>query len=458
MSIGAIVVLLFGCVTFLLVRSAMMRVHYSMLHDESRSIATSLATSCARPLLTGEILTIKQRIDDAVRTTPAIRYVIVRDTEGDVLAHTFERNVPEDLSRPLVMPSAEKAEVVVFDSPEGAVFACSAPILGGRAGTLDLGISDLDLRQETASLSELLAWGLILCASVGTLLALMLAWLLTGPIRQLVEASRRVEMGDFDARARIHSSDEIGRLSLAFNRMGESLLGYRAQVEEKERARLAIIERIVDLQEEERRAISRELHDQIGQSLSALLLDVQSNGGAAAPEGKRRVETERAIVQLIENVRRLAWDMRPPVLDDHGLDSALSRYAKDMSRKAGVDIHYEYCRQIGMGRAPGRVEVTLYRVAQEAITNVVRHSGADRASIVVLHRTGEIVLIVEDNGRGFDVDAVLRDPSRALGLTGTRERMGLLGGRFSIESTPGQGTTVRVSIPLAGTEPCPSAS
>jgi signal transduction histidine kinase len=298
-------------------------------------------------------------------------------------------------------------------------------------------------------------WGLILCMAFGICLALWLTGILTRPIHHLVQSANRIREGEFETRAQVFSNDEIGRLAVAFNQMGEALMLYRQEVQAKEKARLSLIERIVQVQEDERKSISRELHDHFGQSLLALLLQVQAgcqfNSGTC--EYARLSDSlcscaEKTIRQIIEDVHRLAWGMRPSILDDYGLDSALARHIEEVGKAAGLQIDYQFTSPDGLKRLPGRIEVPLFRIAQEAITNMIRHAKASHASVVVLRQLHEITMLVEDDGQGFDVGLVQEKGDQSLGLVGMRERVNLLGGSFVIESVRGEGTTIRVRIPL----------
>ena len=224
--------------------------------------------------------------------------------------------------------------------------------------------------------------------------------------------------------------------------MAEGLSEYRREVAEKEDARQALIERLVNAQEEERRAISQELHDHLGQSLLALLLRLERSRGVPADVSADLGFRLRGIV---EDVRRLAWGMRPSILDDFGLDSALARHTEEIATAAGIDIGYQYTQVPGTGRLPPPVEITLFRIVQEALSNVVRHAEASSASVVVLQRRDEVTLLVEDDGCGFDAVGCSR--ARGLGLGGMRERVALVGGRCDLESSLGRGTVVRVRIP-----------
>jgi signal transduction histidine kinase len=157
---------------------------------------------------------------------------------------------------------------------------------------------------------------------------------------------------------------------------------------------------------------------------------------------------EKAIRQTISEVRELAWGMRPSILDDYGLDSALARHIQDISKHSGLSIDYHFSSSPGLDRLPGRIEISLFRITQEAITNIQRHAKASNASVVVLRQRHEITLLIEDDGQGFDPSILSEKGDKCLGLLGMRERVALLGGSVVIETIPGEGTTIRAKIPI----------
>ncbi len=271
---------------------------------------------------------------------------------------------------------------------------------------------------------------------------------MTRPVDKLVEAADGIRAGRFESRAVIYSDDEIGQLAVAFNHMAETLESYRRVVQEKDETRISLIEKIIQTQENERKTLSRELHDQFGQSLLALHLRVESNVDQARLDPDLGGEIQRNISELIDDIHRLVQGMRPPVLDDFGLDVALRGMVSEALSSEGLSIDYHYSGPEGQGRLPGRVEVTLYRIAQEALTNVLRHSHASRASVIVLQKTEEVMLMVEDDGCGFDAGNFKdKEPGR-LGILGMKERASLLGGSCTVQSETDRGTTIRVRIPL----------
>ncbi len=456
MGIGLVVGAVFGGVTLWRIHGSVSHMLHEMLEARIRSVAQSLVAGLERPLSTGDLYSVNQKLRRTREMFPDVRYAIVRDPAARIVAHTFDRAVPDDLAK----SGLRRADSVVqvLSSREGLLFDVVCPILDGHAGTLQLGVTDQTITGELAAVTETVWWSLLLCVTIGAGLALLLTHILTRPIRHLVQAAKQVREGNFQTRSEIFSADEIGRLAVAFNQMTESLDGYRREVQEKEAVRVSLIEKIVHTQEEERKSISLELHDQLGQSLLALLLVVQSSSKEQGPPVAVCLDLEQRIRQLIDDVRRLAWGMHPSILDDFGLDFALARHMEEISSHFKLPVDYQYSCSAGLGRLPGRIEVPLYRIAQEALTNVVRHARASRASAVVLQRHQEVTMLIEDDGRGFDGEPLLRDGARCLGLTGMKERAALLGGSCEVESVPGQGTTIRVTIPLDEAEICRSES
>ncbi|HEX7318043.1 MAG TPA: PAS domain S-box protein [Pyrinomonadaceae bacterium] len=232
----------------------------------------------------------------------------------------------------------------------------------------------------------------------------------------------------------------------------ETLTAEVAERQRVEEARRDLLGRLVTAQEEERRRISRELHDQMGQQLAALLmglktLGVESYGRRSALDTLRQLEAMTD--ELSREVHTLAWGLRPPALDDLGLEAALCNYVEEWAERARVPVDF-HSAGFGGGRLPLTHETAVYRIAQEALTNVAKHSGADRVSFILERRGDHVLAVIEDNGGGFDVEAALPPASkgRRLGLLGMRERAALLGGTINVESAPGAGTTLFVRIPF----------
>ena len=148
------------------------------------------------------------------------------------------------------------------------------------------------------------------------------------------------------------------------------------------------------------------------------------------------------MVDTLQNVRRLAVELRPSALDDYGLESALERLTTTFSEQSGIEV--DLVAQLGAARLPGELETALYRIVQEALTNVVKHAEATQVSVLLTGTPVSVTAVIEDNGRGTD----LVQSESGLGLTGMRERLALLDGRLRFESTPGSGTTIVAEVPL----------
>jgi signal transduction histidine kinase len=211
--------------------------------------------------------------------------------------------------------------------------------------------------------------------------------------------------------------------------------------------------RLVEVQETERRRIARELHDEAGQALSSLklglhLLEREAAGNEAVTS--RLDELQRTTDEVAGQLHDLAADLRPASLDHLGLVPALAQLVNALNAKGGPSAQFEAVG-LGAGRLPAATETALYRIVQEALTNVVRHAHATRVSVLLEGRDERVVALIEDDGGGFESDTA-RNRGR-LGLVGMQERAEMLGGTFRVESSPGRGTTVHVEVPHSRPRP-----
>jgi two-component system, NarL family, sensor histidine kinase DevS len=203
------------------------------------------------------------------------------------------------------------------------------------------------------------------------------------------------------------------------------------------------VRRVVAGQELERRRLARELHDETGQALTSILLGLKAVEDAQGDEQLRAAggELRELIVATLQDVRRLAVQLRPQALDDFGLVAAVERLARTISDATGIAVDVE--SRLGPERLPEEVETTLYRIVQEALTNVVKHAQARNVTVLLVRRDGTMTAMIEDDGRGFDPDELCDD---GLGFLGMRERVALLDGHLTIESSPDVGTTLVAEV------------
>jgi signal transduction histidine kinase len=310
-------------------------------------------------------------------------------------------------------------------------------------------------------------------------LSLLFAWGTARSVRRplgvLESAAQRLADGDLAEPLPDLGEDEVGRLGDAFEDMRkalkysrESLERARDELEDRveERTRqlaeahrelqlrdeqhVQLLRKIITAQEDERRRIARELHDETSQVLAALMLriDTALSGFAAGSTARTSLEEVRAMAaRALDDVHRLVLDLRPSVLDDLGLQAGIRWIAERHLSPHGITWRCEF--DVSQ-RLPPELESTLFRVSQEAITNIARHAEASSVLIQVEEREGELSFEIEDDGKGFD-PAAAQSPERrrvSFGLLGMRERLELLGGTLTIESAPGEGTRITARAPL----------
>jgi PAS domain S-box-containing protein len=219
---------------------------------------------------------------------------------------------------------------------------------------------------------------------------------------------------------------------------------------EAERARTELLTRLVFAQEDERRRISREMHDRFGEQLTALArrVGMLKQHCGSSPELQSSVEALEAVAQELDRaVDHLVWELRPTALDDLGLRAALSNYLQDWSKRVSISAELH---AVGLldERLPPDAETALYRIAQEALTNVAKHARASNVDVILERRADHVLLIVEDNGVGFDASR-LEEESQGFGLLGMHERAALVGATLEIESAAGGGTTILVRMDVS---------
>ncbi|MDQ3259157.1 MAG: PAS domain-containing protein [Acidobacteriota bacterium] len=265
-----------------------------------------------------------------------------------------------------------------------------------------------------------------------------------GVILTFIDFTRRKQVENETREAK----EGLERHTVALMGTNAALQAEVSERERVERERGQLLRRIVFAQEDERRRIAREMHDQLGQQMTVLKLKLDALKEDCGENAKlcAQVEALQAIAgQLDADVGYLAWEMRPTALDDLGLQAALSSYVQNWSQHFGIPVQL-HASGMDKGRLLPEIETTLYRIAQEALNNVAKHSQAASVAVVLERRDRQVSLIIEDDGIGFDLQQTFGADDKGLGLIGMRERAALVGGTVEIESQPNGGTTVAVRI------------
>jgi two-component system, NarL family, sensor histidine kinase UhpB len=264
------------------------------------------------------------------------------------------------------------------------------------------------------------------------------------PLTELGKVMKRVQAGESSLRAPLTGVDsQADQLASAFNMVLEAL-------DEASRLRAS---QIIHAQEQERQRIARELHDETSQVLTSLLISLTLlEESVETQEARERIADTRALAHsTLRAIRNLSIDLRPSALDDLGLLPALRWYVKEYQKKCSIEVEFH---STGFKeRLPAEMETALYRIVQECLTNTAKHANAHKVVIMLIEETDRVYARIDDNGRGFDYETLLKTPGqdRGLGLAGMHERAVLLDGTLNIHAVPGKGTFIEVSIPLPST-------
>jgi two-component system sensor histidine kinase UhpB len=309
-------------------------------------------------------------------------------------------------------------------------------VFGTNAAVLVLAFLGLVFAPVTVSVPPAAAELVVLAAGLLCLLAITLVLLRPAfrPLNDLVETMRRHDPLSPGKRVRVDGGPAVVALAQTFNEMLD-----RLESERRDSTRRALL-----VQEGERRRIARELHDEVGQTLTGVMLQVEGLAGTI-PDGLREQldELRETARHGTEEVRRIVRQLRPEALEDLGLQSALAALATAFGEQAKVPIE----RRLEQGPPLSEEhELVVYRIAQEALTNVARHANATEVELRLQHIDKHVILTVRDNGRGLPSDAF----RSSHGILGMRERAMLIGAQFTITRPPSGGTEVRLSIPLDG--------
>lgn len=451
------------------IRKALLENMRQQLDERGAYLGGTVAAQSIDLIFTNNLYAIHQLIKITMEGNPDIRYLFITDTSGELLGNSFGAGLPEGLLEANLIREGSKLQVVYLSTNEGLIHDVAVPIWEGKAGTVRLGLTETNLWANLQHLTWKMVAVALLVAILGSGAAFVLACFLTAPISRLVSVAQGVARGDLTQRVKLdwasketyllaetfnYMMDTLERSTQEIQRQNYELKNLWEQLRAKEEIRTYLLHKVISAQEEERQRIARELHDQVGQSLTYLMISLQrlkqTVNGAEAEE--KLEELRKLTGDLLQILRELAFELRPSLLDNLGLKEAVERYCHDYAHKykmkVDIQAHGEW------KTIPSEIAIALYRVIQEALTNVVRHARASQVSLILERRDNELLAIIEDDGCGFVPEEVLAEGEggKHLGLFGMQERVALVGGTFTIESSPGQGTTVYIKVPIGGME------
>lgn len=418
MGIGLAMALFLGGGMFWKIHTRWQKDELGELEKQGQLLANHIAARSGPLLRMRNMTELQALLQMAVEDSPQVGFLEVRDEAGRVLAEA--------------KPFGASAEVIEV----------SAPIPGEPGASVFVAMDKTHVTTELVWLTQRMIVAILLMTAFGMAGTWWVARLFTRPIEELVKSVRAVKAGDFAARAPVLTRDEAGELATAFNEMVATL-------QKKNALTHNLLHKLLIAEDEERKRVARELHDCTGQALASLVLGLSALRPGAHTERELSDLLEVATLTLSE-VHDLSRALRPAALDDLGLAVALPNYCESCTKRLGVRIT---CETIGLSetcRLPEPMEVALYRIGQEAITNAVRHGHARSVDLVVHRKASSVMAVIEDDGEGFDAGDWRGECLRQhyLGLVGMEERAILLGGTLRVESRAGRGTSLFVEFPL----------
>lgn len=367
-----------------------------------------------------------------------VAYVVVVDSSGQRLAQFH----PERVSAGALARRVPGGAV----SAEGTIYEVMTPIRDGDRdlARLYIGMSLDRLNGEIMQARVAIGIVSLIIFAAGLGMVLLISNLLTRPLREVAAGARRIAAGDLRQHVGASTNDEVGQLASSFNEMALRIAERNASLQQSHDQLRALSKRLLSIQEEERLRISREVHDELGQALTAFKIDLQqlAQGDHAPAEQIRNLS--RSVDSIIERVRKIASDLRPAILDDLGVAATLEQQLRRLRETTGLKTTLTVSEEPRFDTLSG---VTVFRIVQESLANIVRHAAATEVEISLTVNSHAAVLQVHDDGRGITPEEIASPDS--LGLIGIRERAELLGGTVQIEGWPALGTTVTVTLPIS---------
>jgi signal transduction histidine kinase len=411
----------------------------------SRAIGKQLSSQSVNYILEDNFYALAKLLKSSVKNDPDVIYAFIQNKKGEVIASTFDGGFPAGLLKVNGF-NLKSLATVKIKTNEGIAYDTSVPILNGRLGIIRVGISTKRSNMLLYSLIKSIIFIMIFAAVLAIILSSSIAWWVMTPIVKLSEAFDKVKSGSYDVKLDIKRDDEIGMLTRDFNKMAESLKKANEERIENDNLRKNFINNVINAQEEERKRIAKDLHDQFAQMLAYIKIRIglfkNLNNIEEARESVTQISEE--LTNALDVVRNIARSLMPGILEEMGLVCAVSSYIDDINKKSPnfkVDIDAD---DIKNKRFNPNIEINVYRIIQESLSNVILHSHSNYAKITLELREGKINGGIEDYGTGFNYGLISKD---SLGIFGMIERAKLLGGDLKVESKAGIGTLVNFWVP-----------
>ncbi len=412
----------------------------------SQAIGKQLSSQSVNYILEENIYALTKLLKNSLKSDPDVVYAFIRNKNGDVIASTFNGGFPAGLLK-VNSFNLKKISTVKIKTNKGMVYDTSVPILKGNIGTVRVGISTKRSSKLLYSLVRSIIIVMVFAAALAVILSSSIAWWVMTPIVKLSEAFNKVKSGSYDVKLDIKRDDEIGMLTRDFNKMAESLKKANDKRIENDNLRKNFINNVINAQEEERKRIAKDLHDQFAQMLAYIKIRIGLLKNLTNIEDAKEsiAQISEELTNALDVVRNIARSLMPGMLEEMGLVFAVSSYIDDINKKGPnfkVDFYVDDI--IKNKRFDQNIEINVYRIIQEALSNIILHSHSNYAKITLEDKEGKINGTIEDYGTGFNYGLINKG---SLGIFGMIERAKLLGGDLKVESKTGVGTLVNFRVP-----------
>ncbi|AEE15282.1 putative signal transduction histidine kinase [Thermodesulfobium narugense DSM 14796] len=383
-----------------------------------------------------------------------IVYIYIQRPFGRILASTFEDGFPIEL---LSLTSSNEKLVRTFNTKEGTLYDLNYPLLGGSFGTIHIGYSHNLIKDRINNFILQSLFFSFIVIVVSLMLFLFLTRSIVRNINKLIYLAKRVSVGDFDTRVDIRSKDELELLAKSMNSMANDLkihkierlkMEERLKKEEEEKKRKELLRREISSLEKERKRISMEIHDGVMQTLASGQINLFHviNSDKIPEDLRERLKISYNIFKDATNdLRNLTINLRPRILEEVGLKRSIETLLERAEQSNNLDVELIFDIR---SKLQDYLELSLFRIIQEAINNVIKHANASFVSVIIKENDDRIELTIEDNGSGFEINYEDKKYTNSFGLIDMKERAESLGGSLNIEKKKEGGTKIYASIPF----------
>jgi signal transduction histidine kinase len=464
----SVIVVVIGLATIVAVNIVVEGVVRGGIEQNGVALAGTMAGNLADSFLDGELVSVKSALQNQIASNRYLAYVFILNRDDGTVVDTFHQGFPAELIQADPLMGDSRSVTKLLDIGGNLVLDIGVPLVSGLDSIeLHIGLSESALLAPLARIFRIIVAMTLIASIIGGLAALLLSRLITGPLEKLSRQAILIGEGNLDDQIQLNSRDEVGNLARSFNRMTVqlketidalrgrnqelALLSFKLAEREEQLAKLW--HEVISAQEEERKRIARELHDETTQSLAAITIGLKSVEEIIPRDQRKGMlfleQLRNMAAQVVKELHNIVYDLRPTILDDLGLVAALRWYAETRLGARGVEFEVQV---VGVNRRfSAEVETTLFRVGQEAISNIFKHAQAHKVVLVFELKGHSLIMQIKDDGHGFDSKGIwsTTDDRSGLGLLGMRERMGLCGGTIDVDSELGTGTVVTVKLELA---------